>query len=176
MILEKLKNIFKSSQPPPVAEEEQEEGYLTHLQVKPPFIKGFQRKYLYILAGCFSLLLAGALFWGLEEKPKTEAVPGEQNTESSSGPQPIEGSHMLNIPKNYTEKAVKDAKEQKDDRPLTKFDRPKHERFAEPLPQTGRDYRKIPAGQLPPRERGGQSVENKQQKALESPIRFEIKE
>lgn len=159
------------------------------LRKEEPKYVGAKKQYIYYVVFAIVLIGVYAVFTGMqadkEKEKEQERLQAEQYQDSKA----VTGDHLINVPKNYQEQAEYEAKKAEEER------RKKQQEEEKSASDTTKSSTATDVPQVPPTPsipnqpaydnyNNGLSVaeqlrlkkEEEKQKALESPIGFEIKE
>lgn len=173
-----FKEVLKKNKPVE-AMDESDENEITYIREPEPVAKGLKKKYVYYAVMFLIIITIVATAVGLSKDGKKNLDKNEINqTQSQSA---VEGNHLINIPKDYTEEAKYKKKheeaEKKNIKDKNTSDTSSNNAPSAPkLPKqpaySGNNVRR----ELTPAEKAKILREEQRQEALKSPIGFELKD
>lgn len=159
--------------------QESNDNDIKRLRTAEPNWKGIKRKYIYYVLLFFAFSLIYAVTSGLEDDKNKAENKELKKTEEFRDSKPIQGEHLINIPKDYREQADIDAKNKKKAEKEKEFElEEKKNKIESPsIPQRPRvPETKYNRYELSPAEKSKLEKEELRKKALSSPISFDLKE
>lgn len=142
---------------------------------------GISKSHLYYVCGALVLIVCLALLWGLFRTPPET----KEDSAVMHGSTAVKGDHLINVPKDYTAQAEEEARRKAEEERKKKLNQDKtqtdsatnNENIKQPVPpnlppqpEYRRQYEPNPA------EKAKLAAEERQMKALMSPIGIYIKE
>lgn len=158
---------------------DEEENDIKTLRQDEPFVKGVKKRYVYYV---MFVLMAAVVFgsvYGLSRDTKTDKKADKTEIKTSNV-ESVQGEHLLNIPKDYTQQAEFDRKnKEKRIKEETKSKDAANDKVKKAEVPSAPKVPKQPTyngrRELSPEEKAKIIKEELRQKALQSPIGFELK-
>lgn len=166
---------------------------ITTLRAPEPGWKGIKRKYIYYVMLFLAAIIMYAVMTGFQDDKARQQERDAKKIEEVRDSKAVTGDHLVNIPKDYKEQAEADAKQQAEKEKRERREA-ESKRYAEKIDarQNNRNesVRYVPAApsvptrpqmpptrkELSPAEKAKLTQAEERQKALVSPIGFDIKE
>lgn len=175
-----FKEVLKKNKPVE-AMDDSDENEITHIREPEPVAKGLKKKYVYYAVMFLIIITIVATAVGLSKDGKKNLDKNEINQVQSQSA--VEGDHLINIPKDYTEEAKykkkheeAEKKNMKDkdtsDTSTKKNNVPSAPKVPKQPAYSGNNVRR----ELTPAEKAKIFREEQRQEALKSPIGFEFKD
>lgn len=156
--------------------DDSDENEITHIREPEPVAKGLKKKYIYYVLMVLMIITVMAMAIGLSKDGKKDTDKTE--TAKPQTQTAVEGDHLINIPKDYTE----EAKYKKKNEEVEKKDIHGKKSSTNDKPVSAPSVPKVPKQptyngrrELSPEEKAKIIREELRQKALQSPIGFELK-
>lgn len=168
---------------------------ITTLRAPEPGWKGIKRKYIYYVMLFLAAIIMYAVMTGFQDDKARQQERDAKKIEEVRDSKAVTGDHLVNIPKDYKEQAEADAKQQAEKEKRERREA-ESKRYSEKIDarQNSRNesVRYVPAApnvparpqmppsyvrkELSPAEKAKLAQAEERQKALVSPIGFDIKE